>query len=90
MNEIDIYDVIRNPVITEQATLISENGQVIFDVSKTATKAQIKEAIETLFKVNFELKNKFLNILMTKSFNNGLTKIANAFEKRAEELFKSS
>ena len=51
MNNIDLYDVIRNPVITEKATLISENGQVIFDVSKGATKAQIKEAIETLFKV---------------------------------------
>ena len=56
MNEIDIYDVIRNPVITEKATLISENGQVIFDVSKTATKAQIKEAIETLFKVKVKSK----------------------------------
>ena len=49
-----------------------------------------KNISEINFKVNFELKNKFLNILMTKSFNNGLTKIANAFEKRAEELFKSS
>ena len=44
MNNINLYDVIRNPVITEKATLISENGQVIFDVSKGATKAQIKEA----------------------------------------------
>ena len=34
MNNIDLYDIIRNPVITEKATLISENGQVIFDVSK--------------------------------------------------------
>ena len=57
MNNIDIYDVIRNPVITEKATLISENGQVIFDVSKSATKAQIKEAIETLFKVKVKSVN---------------------------------
>ncbi len=62
MNKIDIYDIIRNPVITEKATLISENGQVIFDVSMKATKAQIKEAIETLFKV----KVKSVNTLIRK------------------------
>ena len=38
MNNIDLYDVIRNPVITEKATLISENGQVIFDVSRVPLK----------------------------------------------------
>ena len=40
------------------------------------------------FQINFELKNKLLNLLMTKSFDIGLKKIANAFEKRAIELFK--
>ena len=40
------------------------------------------------FHIDFELKNKILNILMTKSFNIGLKKIADAFEKRAIELFK--
>ena len=39
------------------------------------------------FHVNFELKNKILNILMIKSFNLGLKKIADAFEKRANDLF---
>ena len=39
------------------------------------------------FEVDFELKNKFLNILMTKSFTYGLNKIADAFQKRAEDLF---
>tara|TARA_B100000989_G_C19285638_1_gene362141 strand:+ start:87 stop:530 length:444 start_codon:yes stop_codon:yes gene_type:complete len=43
---------------------------------------------EVTFDVNFELKNKFLNILMTRSFNYGLNKIADSFQKRAEELFK--
>jgi len=42
--------------------LVSENGQVIFDVSKSATKTQIKEAIETLFKV----KVKSVNTLIRK------------------------
>ena len=45
---------------------------------------------EVDFHVDFELKNKILNALMIKSFHIGLEKIANAFEKRAIELFKSA
>ena len=45
---------------------------------------------EISFDVDFELKNKFLNILMTKSFTYGLNKIADAFQNRAEELFKNT
>ena len=41
---------------------------------------------EIFFDIDFELKNKFLNILMTKSFQYGLEKIADAFQKRAESL----
>jgi len=51
---------------------------------------QIGENSEIVFHVDFELKNKILNILMIKSFDIGLKKIANAFEKRAIELFKST
>ena len=42
---------------------------------------------EVSFDVDFELKNEFLNIVMTKSFQFGLDKIADAFQKRAEDLF---
>ena len=45
---------------------------------------------EVSFKVDFELKNEFLNIVMTKSFQFALNKIAEAFQKRAEELFKKT
>jgi len=41
---------------------------------------------EVIFDIDFEVKNKFLNILMTKSFQYGLEKIADAFQKRAESL----
>jgi len=44
---------------------------------------------ELSFDVDFELKNKFLNIIMTKSFQYGLDKIADAFQSRANELFNS-
>ena len=43
---------------------------------------------EIYFEVDFELKNEFLNIVMTKSFQFALDKIAEAFQKRAEDLFK--
>ena len=45
---------------------------------------------EVSFEVDFELKNHFLNIVMTKSFQFGLDKIADSFEKRAEELFSKT
>ena len=45
---------------------------------------------EVSFDVDFELKNHFLNIIMTKSFQYGLDKIADAFQKRAEELFNKA
>ena len=45
---------------------------------------------EVTFDINFEIKNKFLNSLMVVSFQFGLEKIADAFQKRAESLFGSS
>ena len=45
---------------------------------------------EINFHVNFELKNEILNALMIKSFDIGLKKIADAFEKRAIDLFKTT
>ena len=45
---------------------------------------------EVSFEVDFELKNEFLNIVMTKSFQFALDKIAEAFQKRAEDLFKNT
>ena len=45
---------------------------------------------EISFNIDFEIENKFLNIVMTKSFQFGLATIADAFQKRAEELFGNS
>jgi coenzyme Q-binding protein COQ10 len=45
------------------------------------------ENSEIDFQINFELKNKILNLFMIKSFDIGLKKIADAFEKRAILLF---
>ncbi len=51
------YDVIIAPVITEKATVASEHNQVLFKVARTATKPQIKEAVEKLFDVKVKSVN---------------------------------
>ena len=57
-----LYDVIVAPVITEKATTASEHNKVVFKVARTATKPQIKEAVEKLF----DVKVKSVNTLVTK------------------------
>ena len=44
---------------------------------------------EISFDIDFEIENKFLNVLMSKSFEYGLHKIADAFQKRAEDLYRT-
>ena len=56
------YDVIKAPVITEKATLLSEHNKVVFQVSMDSTKDEIATAVEELFKVQV-LK---VNTLITK------------------------
>lgn len=46
------YTTITSPIITEKSTILSELNKVVFRVPLTATKPQIKEAVEALFKVN--------------------------------------
>ena len=46
------------------------------------------ENTEISFDINFEIENKFLNIIMEKSFQYGLNKIADSFQERANNLFK--
>ena len=49
---------------------------------------EINNSTQLEFDINFELKNNLLNMIMKRSFNLGLNKIAEAFEKRALELYK--
>lgn len=56
------YDVIVSPVITEKATNQSEHNKVVFKVRKSATKPQIKAAVEKLF----DVKVKSVNTLIRK------------------------
>ncbi|MCF3934653.1 50S ribosomal protein L23 [Acuticoccus sp. M5D2P5] len=51
------YDVIVSPVITEKSTEASENNQIVFRVSKAASKPEIKAAVEALFSVKVTAVN---------------------------------
>ena len=52
MKKINFIDSIRNPIITEKATILSEQNKTVFKVHKKATKDIIKKNIEKIFKVN--------------------------------------
>ena len=51
------YDILIAPVVTEKATMASEHNKVVFKVARTATKPQIKEAVEKLFDVKVKRVN---------------------------------
>lgn len=63
-----MFEIIRNPVVTEKSTLGSQHGQVTFKVPLAATKPQVKEAIETLFKVKVKSVNTLRSLGKTKRF----------------------
>ena len=75
------YDVILSPAITEKATAASEHNQVVFKVALTATKPEIKEAIEKLFGV----KVKRVNTLVRK----GKTKVFRGMRARQSDVKKA-
>ncbi|MCI5059829.1 MAG: 50S ribosomal protein L23 [Alphaproteobacteria bacterium] len=63
-----MYEIIRNPVVTEKSTMGSAYGQVTFRVPLSATKPRIKTAVETLFKVDVTNVNTSVQKGKTKRF----------------------
>ena len=53
----NMFDIIKSPLITEKSTMGSEHGQVTFKVALTASKPEIKAAIETIYKVKVKAVN---------------------------------
>ncbi len=62
------YDTIVAPVITEKTSILSENNQVVFQVARSATKTEIKDAVEQLFKVKVTAVNTMVTKGKTKRF----------------------
>jgi len=68
ISQIQAYDTIIRPLVTEKATMGNENGQVSFVVAMTATKPEIKAAVEMLFNVKVLAVNTSVLKGKTKSF----------------------
>ncbi|OAG76544.1 LSU ribosomal protein L23P [Acetobacter malorum] len=82
-----MYDIVRSPLITEKATALSEKNQVAFKVAISATKPEIKVAVETLFGVKVVGVNTLVQKGKTKRFKGRLgqrSDIKKAFVQLAE------
>lgn len=82
-----MYDVLLSPVSTEKALASSANGQVVFRVPLTATKKDIKEAVEALFSVKVVSVNTVRTEGKTKRFRGTVGKrsdVKKAIVKLAE------
>jgi large subunit ribosomal protein L23 len=75
------YDIIKSPVITEKSTAASEHNKVIFNVARSATKSEIKAAVEALFKVKVTAVNTLIRKGKNKRFRGVLGKTGDS--KRA-------
>ena len=62
------FDLIKKPIITEKATMASENGAVVFQVAMDATKPMIKEAVEAVFGVKVKAVNTVVSKGKVKKF----------------------
>ncbi|MEQ8193298.1 MAG: 50S ribosomal protein L23 [Rhodospirillales bacterium] len=69
-----MYEIIRSPMITEKATLLSEHNQVSFKVPLDASKPEIKAAVENLFKVKVTAVNTSRQKGKTKRFRGDVGK----------------
>ena len=63
-----MYEIVRNPVITEKATMLTEKNQFVFRVAIGATKPEIKASVEGLFGVNVLAVNTLVQKGKTKRF----------------------
>ncbi len=81
------YEVIRRPLVTEKFTRMSQFNQVAFEVSSDATKPEIKQAVEKLFKVKVlaintvNVAGKFKNFRGRRGQRNGIRKAVVKLDK---------
>jgi large subunit ribosomal protein L23 len=67
-----MYEVIRRPMVTEKSTMASEHNQVAFEVAMSASKPEIKAAVEGLFSVKVKAVNTLRQDGKTKRFRGRL------------------
>ena len=86
MKKINFIDSIRNPIITEKATILSEQNKTVFKVHKTANKKVIKKNIEKIFKVNV-IKVNILNKKTKVKIRQGKKVFKSGYKKGLRQIF---
>ena len=87
MKKINNLDSIRNPIITEKATILSEQNKTVFKVHNGANKKSIKRNIEKLFKVNV-IKVNIVNTKSKKKIKQGKQSTKSGYKKAIITLKK--
>jgi large subunit ribosomal protein L23 len=87
MKKINPVDSIIQPIITEKATILTEQNKTVFKVNKFASKSVIKKNIEKLFKVNV-IKVNIINLKSKKKFKQGKISIKSGYKKAIVTLKK--
>ena len=85
--KINYIDSIKSPVITEKATIMSEQNKTVFKVHPSAKKKNIKKNIEKLFKVNV-VKINIINIKSKYKLRQGRTSVKKGYKKAIITLKK--
>ena len=87
MKKINYIDSIRQPIITEKATILSEQNKTVFKVHEGADKKSIKKNIEKLFKVNV-IKVNIINTKKKRKIKQGKTSFKSGYKKAIVTLKK--
>ena len=87
MKKINFIDSIRQPIITEKATILSEQNKTVFKVHSGANKINIKKNIEKLFKVNV-VKINIINTKTKKKMKQGRLSTKSGYKKAIITLKK--
>ena len=81
MKKINFMDSIKSPIITEKATILSEQNKTVFKVHNNANKKNIKKNIEKLFKVNV-VKINIINSKSKQKIKQGRKSIKSGYKKK--------
>ena len=87
MKKINFIDSIKSPVITEKATILSEQNKTVFKVDKNANKKNIKKNIEKIFKVNV-VKVNIINKKTKRKMKQGKLSTKTGYKKAVVTLKK--
>ncbi len=87
MKKISPVDSVIQPIITEKATILTEQNKTVFKVNKYASKSVIKKNIEKLFKVNVTKVN-IINLKSKKKFKQGKMSTKSGYKKAIVTLKK--